>query len=210
MGKKLSYLTAVVCLAAASNVSAASSTDLSVKGTITPAACVPQLSNGGVVDHGKISIKDLPGSIGAIKPLPNVTLQLSVSCDAATFFAVKSTDNRKNTAADNSISSFGLGLGENDQKLGLYTLRMENALADGAQASLVESVDGTTWFLAAPGQIWQPDWMRTVNAPGPDYAPIAMQTFTTDVVVATKLYKPKVLTAETPLDGSATLDIVYL
>jgi len=210
MGKKLSYLTAVVCLAAASNVSAASSTDLSVKGTITPAACVPQLSNGGVVDHGKISINDFVGTGTPIKQLPAVSLQLSVSCDAATFFAVQSTENRKDTAADNSPSSFGLGLGEDDQKLGLYTLAMENALADGAQARLVESVDGDVWFPVSAGQLWQPGWMRTVNAPGPDYAPIAMQTFTTDVVVATKLYKPKVLTAETPLDGSATLDIVYL
>lgn len=32
---------------------AASSADLNVFGTITPSACAPVLSDGGVIDHGK-------------------------------------------------------------------------------------------------------------------------------------------------------------
>ena len=38
---------------------AASSADLSVTGLITPSACTPSLSDGGIVDHGKLTVKDL-------------------------------------------------------------------------------------------------------------------------------------------------------
>lgn len=207
MIRNVSGIVAAVFFVFATHANAASSVDLSVIGKITPAACTPQLSNGGVVDYGKISVKDL---VNGLNPMPVVAIQLTVACDAATFFAVKSTDNRKDTSADNSHSSFGLGLGENNQKLGLYNLTMENALADGAAAQMVESVDGSTWFPVSASQIWQPDWMRTANAPGPDYAPIAMQTFTADVVVATKVRKPDVITSEMRLDGSATLVVFYL
>lgn len=190
----------------ASNVHAASSVDLRVTGKITPSACVPQLSNGGVIDFGKMSVKDFQWDT----VMPVQRMQLSVNCDAATYFAIKSTDNRAGTAADNSASSFGLGLGENEHKLGRFHLTMENALADGAAARLVESYDGSTWFLASDGQVWQPSWLRTVNAPGPDYAPIAMRTFEAGLVVATTVYRLRNLAAEVSLDGSATLDIIYL
>ncbi|MBZ9781425.1 DUF1120 domain-containing protein [Pseudomonas sp. REP124] len=205
MNKRSSCIATALLILGSTNVNAASSTDLSVTGKITPSACVPQLSNGGVVDYGKISIKDVTS-----KPLQPVAVQLSVNCDASTFFAVKVTDNREGTQSDNSRSSFGLGLGENNHKLGIYQLSMANALADGVVHPIVESFDGRSWFVISPGHIWQPGWMRTINAPGHDYAPIAMQKFTTDVVVTTTINKPRVLTAETALDGSATLDIVYL
>jgi type 1 fimbria pilin len=48
-----------VLLASAGNAIAASSVDLTVKGSITPSACTPLLSSGGVADFGKISVKDL-------------------------------------------------------------------------------------------------------------------------------------------------------
>jgi hypothetical protein len=37
-----------------------------------------------------------------------------------------------------------------------------------------------------------------------------MQMLVANLVVASTLYKPKVITQEMPIDGSATLDIVYL
>ncbi|MEX3773670.1 DUF1120 domain-containing protein [Pseudomonas sp. MYb118] len=206
MKNRLSCIAASLYILAASNVNAASSVDLSVTGTITPSACTPVLSNGGVIDHGKISIKDITS-----KPLPAMTLQLGVNCDAATFFAIQGTDNREDSASNNSPDSFGLGLGENNHKLGFYRLFMELAMADGVLHPIVESVDGSTWFPVSSGQIWQPRWLRSVNTPGsPDHAPVAVKEFLADVTVQTTLNKPRVLTTETSLDGSATLDIVYL
>ena len=208
MKKRLSYIAATLLVAGTTSVNAASSVDLSVTGKITPAACMPQLSNGGMVDHGKISFKDLKNGVNT---LPQVALQMSVSCDAATLFAVKSTDNRKGTASNNGLSSFGLGVGEGDHKVGFYNLTMENVLGDGAVLPVVESVNGNTWFYSSTGQIWQPEWMRSVSGPGnPDYTPVAIQTLAADLIVATSINKPGTLSAEMPIDGSATLDIVYL
>ncbi|WP_201194181.1 DUF1120 domain-containing protein [Pseudomonas fluorescens] len=209
MNINLTCCAAVLLCAVAAHANAASSTDLSVTGTITPAACTPQLSNGGVIDYGKISVKDL----AATTQLPPVTVQMSVSCDAATFFAVNIQDNRENTVGgiNPSRSYFGLGLGENDHKIGWYMLKMNNALADGEALPVVESVNGQTWFPASDGTVWQPGWMRSVSGPGsPDYAPVSMQMLVANLVVASTLYKPKVITQEMPIDGSATLDIVYL
>lgn len=210
MTKTSSYIAAALFFAGVSNVNAASSVDLSVTGSITPAACTPLLSNNGVVDYGKISVKDLGPNA---TPMPPVTLQVSVNCDAATFFAINIKDNRENTVGgiNPSRSYFGLGLGENDHKIGWYMLKMNNALADGAVLPMVESVNGHTWFPASSNTVWQPGWMRSVTGPGsPDYAPVSMQTFVADLQVSSTIYKPKELSEEMPIDGSATLDIVYL
>lgn len=62
---------------------AASTSDLSVKGSITPSACEPLISGGGVVDFGKMSV----GSLNAdqFTALPNQSLHLSVRCEGSTF-----------------------------------------------------------------------------------------------------------------------------
>jgi hypothetical protein len=212
MNNRLSCIAATLLAVSATSVNAASSVDLSVTGVITPAACMPQLSNGGVVDHGKISARDINHKVD----LPPVTLRMSVSCDASTFFAVKIIDNREGTVWGDrwnfpSPSLFGLGLSVDDEKLGSYVLMMQNPLADSVEFPLVESVDGKVWFSAQDTQVWQPGWMRSVSAPGnPDHTPVAVKTLEADLVVSTTIYKPKIITQEIPLDGSATLDIVYL
>lgn len=52
-------LSATALISVAPFAVAASSTDLTVTGVITPQACTPSLSNGGIIDNGKISAKDL-------------------------------------------------------------------------------------------------------------------------------------------------------
>ncbi|PNA52870.1 hypothetical protein C1Y14_34105, partial [Pseudomonas sp. MPR-R5B] len=59
MKKPLAALATLVMLATSGAAVAASSVDLTVTGLITPTACTPSLSANGVVDHGKISAKDL-------------------------------------------------------------------------------------------------------------------------------------------------------
>ncbi|ONH55214.1 Protein of unknown function [Pseudomonas cedrina] len=212
---KNSIFTAALLLASVSNVLAASSIDLSVTGAITPAACTPALSGGGVVDHGKISFSDLNKAWPYQTQLPVATLALSVNCSAATLFAVKSHDNRAGTvSAGFDVSSFGLGLVNGDKKVGWYTLKMSNSLADGVPQSVIESVDGKTWFDAPEDlQVWQPDWMRAFSAViGSNAAPIPVQAMTTDLLIQTTIVDKRELPTgqEVPLDGSATLDIVYL
>lgn len=205
----LSLITATFLLGSATSLYAASSVDLVVKGIITPAACTPSLSGGGVVDHGKISIQDLPAGKN---PLPEATLQLKVACDAATLIALKSTDNRKGTAYYGYITTsyYGLGATADNWMPGAYSLVMENTTVDGTAVPVVESGEGNTW-LPVYGDLWQPGWLRAVAGPNsPDNLPVAIQNLSTDVVIATFVRKPSNLTQDLPLDGSATVDIVYL
>ncbi len=215
---QLSTLTiaAALCFVAASNVYAASSVDLRVTGTITPAACTPALSSGGIVDHGKISFQDLNPQ--GLTPLPDATLILEVSCDAAALMAVKATDNRLGSAVPVypsqpvELSHFGLGLTSDGNKIGRYALKTDNVSADGVARGVIESVTGETW-LEAWTTVWQPGWMRTVNdGQGGAPLPVPLQNLKADLIVSTWIANRATLPSaeEIQIDGSATLDIVYL
>ena len=80
MKTRLTTLAASVLLLHSANTLAASSVDLTVKGLIVPSACTPSLSGGGVIDHGKISAKDLKPDNPTV--IGNHTLILAVNCDA--------------------------------------------------------------------------------------------------------------------------------
>lgn len=214
MKQLLSLITAAVVLANVGHVMAASSVDVSVKGSITPAACTPSLTNGGVVDHGKRSIKDLKPNTST--PLPVATLQVNVNCSASTLFALKATDNREGTAANPGFvtpSYFGLGVA-NDVKIGWYTLKMNNSLADGLPKGVIESIDGRTWMSAPDGsQIWQPNWMRAFDEGSAGAStPLPVINLDADIVVEAHIIAGSLLPVnqEIPIDGSATLDVVYL
>ena len=207
-------ITAAFVLAGVSNAMAASSVDLSVVGVITPSACTPTLSGNGVVDHGKISIQDFP-DLG-YKVLPKATLQLEVICDAPVLMAVKSTDNRPGTAVPaywgqpEDLSRFGLGLTSAGKKIGWYELSTSNATADDNPVGLIESPNGNTWVDAPDRSTWQPGWMRTAH--DSSSAPFPMTRFSAQVGVATTLTGKRDLpiAEEVYIDGSATLDVVYL
>ncbi|UII72542.1 DUF1120 domain-containing protein [Pseudomonas sp. HN11] len=210
MKYSLTVLAAALTLSGVSTTFAASSVDLTVKGLITPSACTPTLSGGGIVDHGKIAVQDLHPSLET--KLPDVTVQLTIDCEASTLVAIKSTDNRAGTSSQwgGGSSTFGLGLAAG-KKVGWYALTMINATADDTPRTVIESVDGSTWFDAPAGTIWQPDWMRSL-ASGAELNPVPMQRFRSDVVISTVLnYKRELpLTEEFAIDGNATLDVVYL
>ncbi|TFY92634.1 DUF1120 domain-containing protein [Pseudomonas kairouanensis] len=214
MKQLLSLTAAAIAMMSASHSMAASSVDLSVKGSITPAACVPALSGGGVVDHGKISFKDLNRT--GETALPEQTLQLAVNCDASTLFAVKVTDNRLGSSGEwnGGPSAFGLGFVNGNVAVGYYSLMMSKSMADGAPQPVIESVDGQVWFDALDDQqAWQPGWMRSFKlASGGNIAPMPVQAMQTDVRVQTMIRDKAGLPAsqEIPIDGNATLDVVYL
>ncbi len=68
-------------LAAGTAVQAASQVDLAVTGRLTPTACTPLLSNGAVIDYGKISRQDLNVDKGT--RLPIKPLQVRIACNGA-------------------------------------------------------------------------------------------------------------------------------
>ena len=212
MNKRLSLLTAALLLAGASSAFAASSTDLTVTGIITPAACTPSLTNGGIVDYGKRSAKDLNQIIHT--PLGEQTIQLTVNCDAAEQFAISLADNRKNTASlIGGVQNFGLGLINGNEKLGHYYLGFKKPVADLAVQLLSSHDEGKSWRVF-PEEDFIPRtyWVAFGNATGSGYAPDFLRAVTVDIV-ATALIAPAntlTLTDEVALDGSATLQIEYL
>ncbi|WP_338479708.1 DUF1120 domain-containing protein [Pseudomonas trivialis] len=216
MKQSLTMLAAAFLLAAVSPAHASSSVDLSVKGLITPSACIPLLSDGGVVDHGKIAAKDLNKYSNT--QLPDATLRLTINCEAVTLIALKSTDNRHGTSIVHSPnysepSAFGLGLASGNRKIGGYMLKMLSSTAEGTPRGVIESVDGKTWFDAPDGTVWQPGWMRTLSAAtGSAAMPLPMKVFSSDLNISTWIFHANYLpiAEEIPLDGNATLDVVYL
>ncbi|UII72541.1 DUF1120 domain-containing protein [Pseudomonas sp. HN11] len=203
----LSALAAMV-LVGISNGQAASSVDLSVRGVITPAACTPTLSGGGLVDYGKISAGDLAAT-GSTR-LPPARLQLTVNCEAVTIMAVNVLDNRAGTSL---ASVFGLGLAPGGKRIGSYYLLTENATGDGIARAMIESSAHSNGWMPADGMQWQANWMRTLNG-GSDSSPfpLPVQVLQTEVVVMASINDKSTLpiTQEIQLDGNATLDIVYL
>lgn len=207
MSKSLNTLFAALLLSSAGNVLAASSVDLTVKGLITPSACEPTLSNGGVVDIGKISAKDL----NADRPtgLAQQTLQLTVTCDAATLMALEAKDNREGSDYENYIGAYGLGMINITEKLGAMEMRILNPTADGAAARMIGSDDGgLTWYN---GRYFARDNIVSVANAGVD-APIPVQLFTGDLNILPTIAPTSglTLTNEVAIDGSATLTVKYL
>ncbi|MGY2374238.1 DUF1120 domain-containing protein [Pseudomonas sp. SDO524_S393] len=186
---------------------AASSVDLSVKGTITPSACTPALGNGGQFEVGKIASKDL-------KPddftwLGDFVTQVSVTCDAPTLMAIEPKDNRAGSEAMGEPAYFGLGLINGSEKLGSMSLLLEKAFADGVASRAIDSLDGgATWTRHS---VIGPDRITSV-ADTSTYAPIPVQVFEAQMTVTPSIAPTRglTLTEEVPIDGSVTLTVRYL
>ncbi|MRJ21748.1 DUF1120 domain-containing protein [Pseudomonas haemolytica] len=207
MNTVLKTLTAATLLLGSAHVLAASSVDLTVKGLITPSACTPTLSNGGAVDYGKISAKDL--KVDQQTFLDSQTVQFTVTCDAATLMAMEAKDNREGSDANNDEMEFGLGLINGTEKLGGMELRMLNPVADSVPVATIGSYDGgVTWGT-------ERNLMRN-NLIAPAVAgvntPIPVQLWTADLNVMPFIAKTSglTLTNEVAIDGSVTLTVRYL
>ena len=197
---------ALLLAALAPDVFAASSTDLNVSGSITPSACAPVLSNGGVIDHGKMTAKNLlPGSPTRLEP---AEMRLEVQCEGETFFTLTTVDNRSGTSAINP-RHHGLGLTPDKEKLGSVAFSLFDPVADATPVKVITSSNGgATWvpsiylghealtsFAALDGPN-TPIALKSLNA--------RLRTFTI-IVPATDL----TLLDEVPLDGQATLQLKY-
>ncbi|SEM32333.1 Protein of unknown function [Pseudomonas sp. ok272] len=199
-------LATALFLTCAPSAFAASTVDLTVTGKITPSACTPSLSGGGVVDHGKISAKDLRPNNST--SLPKVILQFRVNCEAHTQFAIKPTDNRAGSSTQSS--DFGLGLVNGNKKLGRFYLDPLNMIADTTPVQPIVSNDGgSTWHA---GSYWELEGIWGVAATDDGTTLLAVKDLSLDFQVSTQIARADQFdfTDEVTLDGSATLDIKYL
>ena len=185
---------------------AASTTDLTVKGSITPSACAPLVSGGGVIEFGKMSAKSLNAEQHTV--LPNQSMQLSVRCEGPTFYTLNTIDNRTGSSA-NHDHWHGLGMTPNDEKLGGTAFHLYTPVADGIAATIITSSDG--------GVTWEPtnqlNHMKlTAVAIGDQRLPIAVRDFDAEIRLYTHVAPADTLTLldEVPIDGHATVQLKYL
>ncbi|TSD60057.1 DUF1120 domain-containing protein [Variovorax sp. KBS0712] len=219
--KKIATLAAVASVVAVMFVpgqASAESAELRIAGTITPTACTPVFTGGGVVDYGKIPAKSLNPT--AQTNLPEKSIQLGMTCDAPVLFGFKTIDERAGTAVTSLQTGVGepetkFGLGTSDgQKIGAYSMQIVRATADGRPALTLFSENGGTYWGALNTGGLMADGGRLiafVNDGGAS-RPNAHKSVTTDIRVTTVIDKGSnlPLTHAIPLDGLSTFELVYL
>ena len=193
MKKPLAALTAAVALVCSGMTFAASTVELAVVGVITPSACTPTLSGNGLVDHGKLSAKDL--NLTTATNLPTARLQFNVDCEAQTLFALRTTDNR----AGSSTSTFWISL--------------RSPVADNVAAEPIESLDGVSW-RPIDDVMWQSQYLAAFGdgSTGQNRKPIPLKNVIVDLLVDTQIAAANSLdlSNEVLIDGSTTIEVKYL
>lgn len=193
---------------------AADSTDLAVNGTIRPVACEVALANG-VYDFGIIGSSTLNAS--APTDLVRQRSVMTITCPQAALVAIRAIDNKAGTAANPGSDRFGLGLDASGNKIGTYWIRIQyNApVINGSAGSLTMSYDnGVTW--GANNSPWilhtDPNTLVSFNHATTADGPIPVTSVVTEVEVAPQIAPSSTLDISNKimLDGSATLELVYL
>lgn len=206
MKNYLTALSTTALISLAPHALAASSTDLSVTGSITPSACTVSLSNGGSIDIGKVSAKDL--NLTSSTEVSRDPLQLTLACESATMVALNSIDNKEGTGS--SLGGFGLGLTNAGEKLGFVYLTIRQTIADAQVAQSIGSEDaGANWSRQNNLNKYS---LLSVGTPADMTTPIPVKDVTIDIDVSTLIARADslTLTDEVTLDGSATIEVKYL
>lgn len=197
--------------------SAATTADLKLIGTITPAACVPNFTGGATIDYGNIPASTLNATAQTL--LPEKTTKLSVDCNAPVKFAFGLVDDRNATALTTldtitgypATAKFGLGAADNGAKIGAYSLQISNETADtGATRRLASADSGSTWAPFGGG-------LTTTSIVGfgnsaTATVPSAHKSITVDLRVVAAVDKTANLpiTNEIKIDGLSTFEVKYL
>ncbi len=206
----LAWLTGV------STAQAASTVELTVGGLITPMACTPALSGGGLIDFGKISQQDLNQATGTRLPLKSLTL--TVSCNAPGRYALRMRDNRDGSAHVNSEIYYGLGLDSAGNKIGVYSVKFDpkQTVADALPVTYgtESTTNGVAWRTSNsnPIDIGSRSLLGFTDVAGSTAGPSAIQNLTSTLTLEAVINAKQNLdlSVETLMDGSATLEVVYL
>ncbi|WJV25606.1 MULTISPECIES: DUF1120 domain-containing protein [Pseudomonas] len=197
----LKPLLALALLASAMKV--ASAADLSVSGQIKPAsACNLTLSDRGQIDLGELSRNDLHATDETFFVRK---LQLLVECKAATKVGVKSIDNRESVYGD-----FGLGIQGSSGRFAIYPF---HRFGDGKPLFQLKSWDGISWRHNGSTVAADPIYPSELGAWAEEGAlPQAFTTVSTELQLT--IHLPPLsdldLSQQIDLDGSATMELVYL
>lgn len=213
---KTRILSSLLSLACAPSVLAASTVDLSVHGLIVPAACMPQLSSGGLIDYGKVAQQDL--NLETATRLPLKTLHVGIACNGPVRYALRMRDNRDGSAMVNSEIYYGLGLDHSGNRIGLYSMSFDprHTLVDSTATvfGTESTTGGLAWRTANlnPIDIGANSYLGFTDIQGSTAGPSAIQELVSTVKVEAVINARQNLdlSRDTPLDGSATLEVLYL
>jgi len=200
----------LLALSALHTAPALAGADLSVTGRIQPGACSLALSNGGAIDLGTISRKDLKASDKTRFLRDDVTL--AIDCQTPTKVAIKAINNRENVV-DRGEPAYGLGpTGSKSQSL--FSFTPGNRFGDGKPLRHLYRRDGSqsSWTASSDSGFQMGPSSLSAWAEEGETRPQAFRS------IRSKLYFFIVLPAlrdldlsqEIDLDGSATLELVYL
>lgn len=197
-------------------VAAGRTREVTLRARFAPAACEPVLSNGGLVDFGTLSNKDLHADKDT--RLPPKSLTLMVGCDAPASFALIMHDNRSGSATLDSETDYGLGKDSRGNRIGRFSLRVDpaNANADGfARLYRTDSsTAGMAWSTgsASPAAIGKSRYMAFTDNTGSGAGPVLIQNLSTTVTVDAVIAPTNSLdlSSAIDLDGAGTIEIIYL
>ncbi|MEY0600297.1 fimbrial protein [Providencia alcalifaciens] len=173
--------------------------NLKVTGSITPPTCtVNGEEEADVLYQFDITPGIFPTSGNLV--LEPKTQPIEVICDATTYLTFDASDSREGTALTAGNTNFGLGVyGTEEQKVGFFTITMQNATVKADTESAAKSVgvlNGTAY--AATGVVDKTKKMGWGTAVS---TPTAGQVFAADFAV-----KPTINSEMKNSEGDATLD----
>lgn len=193
------------------------SRELTLQARFAPASCEPTLSNGGVVDYGRMWARNLNADKETV--LPSKNLLLNISCDGPARFALRMLDNRDGSATGGTNeTAYGLALDNSQNKIGRFYVYFDptETIADSlAQVYRTDSTTaGNAWSSASMFQIpiGSRSYLGFTDTPASIQGPVAIQHLSTTLSVRTFLAPMDSLdlSTEVVLDGSGTLEIIYL
>lgn len=214
----MKFTTTLLSLAIASSAAFApaafaQSADLSIAGKIFPGACTVDLGGGGIADLGDIRADSL--NTDTMTVFEPVEISLAVACESAVRFAFEGVDN---AAASSAVAGhYGLGMTPADEKIGGAEIRIGGANADGVDAFWTVSQDsGLTWTSSDSTYTHPPLVQDQIMGFTPEQSvttgPSPIQALQANVHVVAKIMPTNglTLTEDAPINGSATLNVIYL
>ncbi|WP_371359684.1 DUF1120 domain-containing protein [Pseudomonas sp. KT_2_4] len=191
--------------------------ELTLRAHFAPVACLPTLSDHGVVDYGTLYAKDLSATNET--PLPTRTLRLNVSCDAPIRFGLRMKDNRDGSATGGTDeTAYGLDLDASRNKIGRFYLTIDPGEFSADSFPTLYRTDSTSngvaWSSSTARQIPMAanSLLGFTDKTGVTTGPVSMQTLTGTMRIKTYLAPMQSLDLRdvVRINGSGTLEIVYL
>ncbi|MCS3419267.1 DUF1120 domain-containing protein [Pseudomonas yamanorum] len=191
--------------------------ELTLQAGFAPAACTANLSNGGIVDFGRMWAKSL--NADKENALASRSLMLGIGCDGPTRFTLRMQDNRNGTATGGTDeTAYGLGVDNSRNNIGRYYLYFDPFDLQADTLPQVYRTDSTTngvaWSSSSayPIPIGSNSLLGFTDTPGSHAGPTAIQNLNGQISVRAILAPMNTLdlSTEVLLDGSGTIEILYL